>query len=135
MRVADIMTSPVVSVKMDAVLPSIRKTMEDMHVHHMPVLEGDILVGIISDRDILRVLSPFLGTAAEMQRDTDSMKKVAHQIMTRQPICVAATDSLDVVLAWMKTVDISCVLVTDKEQHLLGIVTWRDLLKHAQFEL
>jgi len=133
MRVMDLMTAPVVSVSMDTKFVEIRHLMEQHKIHHLPVVDKGKLVGIISDRDMLRVLSPFLGTAGEMQRDLDSFNRVAHQIMTRQPICVAENDSIDAVLAWLQTVDISCVLVTDKEQLLTGIITWRDLLKHAKF--
>lgn len=133
MRVVELMTTPVVSVSMDTKFVEIRHLMELHKIHHLPVVDQGKLVGIISDRDMLRVLSPFLGTAGEMQRDVDSFQKVAHQIMTRQPICVSQEDSVDAVLAWLTTVDISCVLVTDKEQLLKGIITWRDLLKHAKF--
>jgi acetoin utilization protein AcuB len=133
LRVMDLMTAPVISVSMDTKFVEIRHLMELHNVHHLPVVDQDKVVGIISDRDMLRVLSPFLGTAGEMQRDLDSFNRVAHQIMTRQPICVAEEDSIEAVLAWLKTVDISCVLVTDKAQLLKGIITWRDLLKHAKF--
>ena len=133
MTVADIMTSPVISVTMDTRFSDIRELMEELKIHHMPVIDKDELVGIISDRDLLRILSPYFGTAAEMQRDVESFNKVAHQIMTRQPIYVKATDAVDVVLAWLQSVDISCVLVADENKGLVGIVTWRDLLKHAKF--
>ena len=134
MRVADIMTAPVLSVMMDDRLPAIRDLMEAKKIHHLPVLEGKKLVGIISDRDILRILSPFIGTAGEMQRDTNVLNKAAHQIMTRQPITVRPTDDIDVVLNWLKKLDISCVLVTDDEANLLGIITWRDLIMHAKYD-
>ncbi|MCZ2720992.1 CBS domain-containing protein [Marinomonas sp. 15G1-11] len=134
-RVADLMTSPVLSVTMDAKFADIRTLMEKHKIHHLPVVDDNKLMGIISDRDLLRVLSPFLGTAGEMQRDLEALNKVAHQIMTRQPICVSAEDSVDAVLAWLQTVDISCVLVTGKEKDIKGIVTWRDLIKHAKFTI
>ncbi|MFT2111226.1 CBS domain-containing protein [Marinomonas sp. 2405UD68-3] len=135
MRVVNLMTDSVVTVTMDTSFSDIRNLMETHKIHHLPVLDGEDVMGIISDRDLLRVLSPFFGTAGEMQRDLDSVNKVAHQIMTRQPICVTPDDSVDVVLAWLQSVDISCVLVVDKESNLKGIVTWRDLIKHAKFNL
>lgn len=132
--VADVMSAPVISVTMDTSFADIRELMEELKIHHFPVIDKDELTGIISDRDLLRILSPHLGTVAEMQRDVESSDKVAHQIMTRQPICVKATDPVDVVLAWLQSVDISCVLVTGEANELLGIVTWRDLLKYAKFQ-
>jgi len=135
MKAVDLMTDSVMTVTMDTSFSDIRSLMETHKIHHLPVLEDGHVMGIISDRDLLRVLSPFFGTAGEMQRDLDSINKVAHQIMTRQPISVTPEDSVDVILAWLQSVDISCVLVVDKESSLKGIVTWRDLIKHAKFTL
>jgi hypothetical protein len=39
------------------------------------------LCGVISDRDLLRALSPYVGTASENARDTATLRKRVHQIM------------------------------------------------------
>ena len=59
------------------------------HFRHLLVLEEGELVGVISDRDLFRAISPYLGSEAEMSRDTETLTKRAHQIMTRQPITIA----------------------------------------------
>ncbi len=135
MKANSLMTSKLKTVSMDTPFSTIQNLMETHNIHHLPVLDDDKVMGIISDRDLLRVLSPFFGTAGEMQRDIDCIHKVAHQIMTRQPICVKPTDSVEVILAWLLRVDISCVLVVNSESKLEGIVTWRDLIKHAKFHI
>src|SRR3990172_565065 len=51
------MSQPVVAVQSSDTLPHVARLMLDKRVKHVPVLEGDRVVGIISRRDILRVLA------------------------------------------------------------------------------
>ena len=106
----------------------------EMHgFHHLPVIEKGKLVGIISDRDLLRLISPFINSVSEQPRDLDTLNRAAHQVMTRQPITVNAETSVQDIITWFKRVDISCLPVTDKDDHVIGIISWRDLLSHATF--
>ena len=131
--IAQVMTSNPICVHMDTRLDEVRLVLEEHGFHHLPVLDGEALVGIISDRDILRLLSPFLDTAAEMTRDRAILNKAAHQVMTRQPIYVEIHDSLNKAIEWMTRADISCIPVLDKGK-LRGLITWRDLIKLLKVE-
>lgn len=53
-RVADIMTSPVVSVAPDDSVDDCLRLMTDKRVRHLPVLQGDRLVGVVSIGDLVR---------------------------------------------------------------------------------
>ena len=53
--------------------------------------------------------------------------------MTRQPIFVKAETPIEDIVAWFKRVDISCLPVIDDEKHVIGIISWRDLIEHATF--
>ncbi len=133
LRIAQVMKASPICVGMDTRLQEVRNLLEMHGFHHLPVLDGEELVGIISDRDILRLLSPFLDTAAEMTRDVELLNKAAHQVMTRQPICVSLDDSLNKVIEWMTSASISCMPVVD-EGRLVGIITWRDLVALLKFD-
>lgn len=54
--VADIMTSPAVTIPPDLPLDEIATTMARRQVHTLPVVAGDELVGIIGKIDIIRAL-------------------------------------------------------------------------------
>ena len=60
MKAQDIMVTNVICVDMDERLPNVRKIMVNNGFHHLPVTEKGKLVGIISDRDLLRFISPFI---------------------------------------------------------------------------
>ncbi|MEC4674950.1 MAG: hypothetical protein VST68_12245 [Nitrospirota bacterium] len=47
------------------------------------------LVGVISDRDLFKAVSPFLGTFSETEPDLSTLQKRVHQVMTRKLIAVS----------------------------------------------
>jgi len=59
--VGDIMSQPVHTVRSDENLEAARKALETLHVHHLLVENKGQIVGIVSDRDVLRNLSPYAG--------------------------------------------------------------------------
>ena len=50
----DIMSSPAITIDEFAPADEAMKTLHDRNIHHLPVVRGDRLVGIISPIDVLR---------------------------------------------------------------------------------
>ena len=65
MRVNEIMKTTVITIGMDETLEQIQKRFEKHKFHHLLVLENDELIGIISDRDVLKEISPHVNTLSE----------------------------------------------------------------------
>ncbi|MBV7416101.1 CBS domain-containing protein [Aeromonas encheleia] len=128
MLIKEIMTTRVATVSMDDRLNVIKEIFEQAHFRHLLVLEDEVLMGVISDRDLLRALSPYLDTDAEMNRDTETLNRRAHQIMSRQPITIAADRSLQEAARVMLEQHVSCLPVLEKGA-LVGILSWKDLLR------
>ncbi len=127
--VGSIMTQDIVTVRMDDTIGTIRQLLRLAQFHHLLVVDGGKLVGVISDRDILRVLSPFLGTFGEMNRDLAILEKKVHQIMSRRLITVDKNTSLEAAMCMLIDNKISCLPVVSPAGAIQGIVTWRDMLK------
>jgi acetoin utilization protein AcuB len=103
MELRSIMTSRVVTVELDDTLEVVKQIFDAMKFHHLLVLDTDKkLCGVISDRDLLRALSPYIGTASENARDTATLRKRVHQIMSRQPVTLppeaTVTDAINLFL-------------------------------------
>ncbi|MNO53527.1 inosine 5'-monophosphate dehydrogenase [compost metagenome] len=128
MLIKEIMTTRVATVSMDDRLGVIKAIFEQAHFRHLLVLEDDVLVGVISDRDLLRALSPYLDTDAEMNRDTETLNRRAHQIMSREPITISPERSLQEAASIMLEQHVSCLPVLENGA-LVGIVSWKDLLR------
>ena len=128
MLIKEIMTTRVATVSMDDRLGVIKEIFEQANFRHLLVVEEEELVGVISDRDLLRALSPYLDTDAEMNRDTETLNRRAHQIMSRHPITVSPNCTLKEAAAIMLERHISCLPVLENGA-LVGIVSWKDLLR------
>ena len=127
--VGSIMTCEVITVDMDTTLLKIREVFKKYKFHHLPIMEDDELVGVISDRDLLRELSPFVNSGAEMSRDTKTLSKKAHQVMSRKPITVTKEDSIEGASELLLKHNISCLPVISPDGKLEGVITLRDILR------
>jgi acetoin utilization protein AcuB len=130
MTLGNIMTARVVTVEMDDRLEVVKDIFDTMRFHHLLVVdEHKKLSGVLSDRDLLRALSPYVGSAAETARDLATLNKRVHQIMTRQPITLRQESGIAEAAQLMLKNRISCIPIVDDEFKPVGIVSWRDLLR------
>lgn len=129
MQVHEYMTTKLVTVEMDDTLETVRDIFDNTGFHHLLVVDGGSVVGVLSDRDLLRHLSPYVGTKSETNRDLATLHKHVHQIMTRHPETVSPDTELREVLDKFKHKDLTCLPVVDRQGKLRGLVTWRDMLK------
>lgn len=129
MNIKKIMTSPVLTVSLDDDLARVNEVFSKAKFHHLLVVEKGVLLGVVSDRDLLKAMSPKIGTAAEKLSDTASLNKKVHQIMTRKPICLQQDDSVHDAVDLFLEHNISCLPVVDNHFFPVGIVSWRDILK------
>jgi acetoin utilization protein AcuB len=129
-KLGDIMTARVVTVEFDDSLATVKEIFDSLHFHHLLVIGSDKkLCGVISDRDLLRAISPYVGTPSETARDSATLKKRAHQIMTRSPVTLRPDASLAEAIQLLLDHRISCIPIVDEGFKAVGIVSWRDVLK------
>lgn len=131
MSVKKIMTKKVITVSMDTEIFALQEYFNNVKIHHLVVMEDNEVVGIVSDRDVLKCLSPYLSTAAELERDTRTLQKKAHQIMTRNPITIFPDDSIKQAARLILEYDIGCLPVVNANGRLDGIVSWRDVFRYG----
>jgi acetoin utilization protein AcuB len=131
MKTSDLMSKKLITLSMDAPLSKAKEIFENKNIHHLLIIdeETDTLSGVITDRDLYKHLSPTVGTSQETHRDTALLHKKLHQIMARE--LITADENLPITKAVMMFYDkhISCLPIVDKQNKLLGIITWRDILK------
>ncbi len=129
-RIESIMTRPVTTIGMDRTLKDARRLLAERGFHHLVVLDGRRVVGVVSDRDIMSELSPFVGKPlAARTQDERTLRKKIHQIMSREPICVDEGCDIDDAARLMLSKGVGCLpVVSAISSDLRGLVTWRDLL-------
>jgi len=130
MDVRSIMTARVVTVEMDDRLDVVKQIFDTLKFHHLLVVDArKKLIGIVSDRDLLKALSPYVGSAAETTRDIATLNKRVHQIMSRNPITLHPEAEIADCVQLFLGQRISCIPIVDREFKPVGVVSWRDVLK------
>ncbi len=129
MTVGEIMTGTVLTVAMDDTVSEARRLFDAHRFHHLLVIDRERLVGVVSDRDILRAVSPFVGKYMEREADTATLRKRVHLIMSRALVTITAERSVEDAARSMLTHGVSCLPVVDGALRPIGIVTWRDILR------
>ena len=130
MKVQDIMSKRVVTVELDDRLHVVKKIFDTTRFHHLLAIEEDgTLYGVVSDRDLLRALSPFIGSTVESARDAATLDKAVHQIMTRKPVTLPPEASVAEAIEVFLAHPVSCIPIVDAGFKPVGIVSWRDVLR------
>jgi acetoin utilization protein AcuB len=135
MDVGSIMTARVVTVEMDDRLEVVKEIFDTLKFHHLLVVDDrKKLTGIVSDRDLLKALSPRIGSAAETTRDVATLDKHVHQIMSRKLLTLhPQADVTDAVALFLDN-RISCIPIVNGDFKPVGILSWRDVMKLLRAE-
>lgn len=119
--------------KRDLVTVTPRTTLEEAarlltahRIHHLPVVEGERLVGIVSDTDLRRAtLDGMFGGA---DRGDSGAPVTAGEIMTPDPVTLSPADTLDDAMLVLSRERFGALPVVDGGR-LVGIVTKADILE------
>jgi acetoin utilization protein AcuB len=129
MFLSEIMSKPVVTVEFDDRLREVKEIFDRLRFHHLLVVDNGKLFGVVSDRDLLKALSPFIGTLSETERDVHTLDRRVHQIMSRRPVTLRPDDRVAAAIELFLQRGISCVPIVDEHNRPVGIVSWRDILR------
>ena len=129
MQAKHLMSDNLVTVELDDSLATVKEIFDHVSFHHLLVVEGKKLLGVISDRDLLKAISPNVDTAAATTKDLATLNKKAHQIMTRNPVTATPEASIIEVVALFNEHPISCIPVVNDNGEPEGIISWRDIMR------
>lgn len=116
-------TSPVVIARPADAVAIADILMRRARIHHLPVLDGDDLVGILSDLDVLAALPSSLG-APQGHHEVS-----VRDVMTPEPVTVSADEEAALAAAMLLANRIGSLPVVAGDR-LIGIVTERDFLSY-----
>ncbi len=142
-----VMRRAVITVSMDDSLHKVQHIFQREGFHHLLVLDAGELVGVLSDRDLLSALSPYVNTPSEQRRDQRMLRRRVHHIMSRRLVTVTRATPIAQAAALLLKHGIGCLPVVSSPapvrtyagSHLRllttgrtveGIVTWRDIMAY-----
>jgi CBS domain-containing protein len=120
--VRDVMTQGPRTVRTDSPVVEAARIMRDEDVGVVPVVEGDRVVAMLTDRDIT------LSVVAE-GKDPHSTK--AEEIASRELVTVDPQQDLDEALRLMARHQVRRLPVVEEDGKLVGILAQADVARHA----
>lgn len=117
MPVKDVARSKVVAVRPDTSIDRIIEELHDTGVGSVIVVEGEVPVGIVTDRDVA-----LYGVGGEKTAVT------AEDLMTPEVFTVEAEEGIFETIRQMSDAGVRRVPLVDADEQLVGIVTMDDLL-------
>lgn len=135
MTVSNVMNTDVITVHPHDRIKVAVDHMNAAHVRHLPVVNGRRLVGIVSDRDIR-----LFGMSVDGAADGDFQFRIGtevtvREVMQEEPVLIGPDADLREALDLMIEDRVGAIPVVDEGDHLLGIVSYVDMLKLLQDRL
>jgi CBS domain-containing protein len=126
--VRDIMQRKVVTISAGDRLSTVEDIMTLGHVRHMPVVHAGKLVGVVSERDLLRAsLSNLTEFGTEQRRAFLHVVEIK-RVMSTPPIVIGPENSVEDAARVMAEHRIGCLPVVDVDT-LVGMLTETDVLR------
>lgn len=139
-KVKDIMSKEVISLKPDTTVKDAVKSLFQLHISGLPVIENERLVGMFTEKDILQYILPsyiekigsFVYTEGSKVIKRKLMElanlKVA-DLMRKEVVTVEENTSIEEVARIMLTQKIRRIPVLNKEGKVVGIIAREDIVK------
>jgi len=125
--VRDFMTAPVTGIQQDARLLDAALVLRRSGFRHLPIVDGDRLVGIITDRDIQRFAPSLLGKISQEDYNAIFENTPLERVMTRDPATVTPATPVSEAVAILYNKKLGCLPVVE-DGRLIGIITITDML-------
>lgn len=122
-QVREVMTPQVTTVPPEARLRDVARIMRDEDIGAVPVVQGEQLLGMITDRDIV---------VRAIADGDDLQDRTAGDVMTPDVQCCLEDQNIGDVLKEMGDQQIRRLPVVNSERRLVGIVSLGDLSREAK---
>lgn len=128
-QLSDVMTREPRTVHLGQPLSDAYAVLQSQPFHHLPVVDGDRPVGMISSTDILKLVYDVESSDDRMLRTMLDHQFTLEDAMSTDLVTVRNGESVRKVAGHMATGDTHSVVVVDDDGALEGIVTSTDLIR------
>ncbi|HEX2226906.1 MAG TPA: CBS domain-containing protein [Candidatus Binatia bacterium] len=126
-RVAEWMTETVLAVETYDSIGVARELMAKHRVNQLPVLDHDVVVGIVTDRDLRDAYPTSMAIAETKKIDEFAARYTVEEVMTHNVFTVEPETPLETAVSLLRRHRIGSLPVI-KNKSLVGIITRSDIL-------
>lgn len=128
--ISNVMSAKVQSADIDDKLSRVRQILLGATFHHVPIVKGRKLVGIISTRDMLKLNYGVNGASDDVVSEAIDKRFSIEQVMQRDLVTIDSDDSVQTAIDLLEKGRFHSLPVIDEEGDLVGIVTSIDVLAY-----
>lgn len=132
--VSQVMTPNVVVANLRNKFSQVMEFFTEHKIQHLPVAFDDKLLGILSINDMAGYMNKRISSGAAMDAATIEQDFEIDAVMTRNPVTVEPTDSLEKVLSILAEGKFQAVPVV-KDGLVHGIITNKDIVRIYKWQL
>jgi CBS domain-containing protein len=125
--VQDVMSSAVLAVERSAGAGEVLRHFREYPIHHLPVVEGPRVVGLLSSSDMMKLEHMLPHGAADPLAWLNQRLKAA-DLVRRAVITISADSTIAVAAERMAQQGIHALPVVNSADHLVGIITTTDIM-------
>jgi len=122
-KVREVMTDRPRCVTLETPISEVAQLMESEDIGSLPVLEGDQLAGVITDRDIV---------IRAIAKGKDPRGMPVREVASRELVTVYADDDLSNALKKMASQQVRRLPVVDDDNRLVGVLAQADVAVEAK---
>ena len=130
--IKSVMTSHPTYVQRSQPISQVYDLLDGAPFHHVPVLDGERPVGMVSASDILRLVYDIDGSDDRMLRTMLDHQFTIDDAMTEELRTVSSSASVFDAASMLSDGSLHSVLVVDDSGKLVGIVTSTDLVRYLR---
>lgn len=129
MKITEIMSSPPITGTLDDFLSEVKEMLAVNNTKHLVIIEEGKLMGVLSERDLLLAISPYVNSNVYTTRDLATLNQRVGQILERHPLYLDDQSELEDAIDMFDKNHISCIPIVDADFVPVGVVTKSDIIR------
>ena len=129
MKITEIMSSPPITGTLDDFLSEVKEMLAVNNIKHLVIIEEGKLMGVLSERDLLLAISPYVNSNVYTTRDLATLNQRVGQILERHPLYLDDQSELEDAIDMFDKNHISCIPIVDADFVPVGVVTKSDIIR------
>ena len=133
--ISSIMTKNLITLNFNDDLTTAEALFKNYNIRHIPVVSGDMIIGMLSHTDLMRV--SYAENIEEVELEVGTVVNslfTIEQVMTKNVVTVSSTATVREVADILATREFHALPVVDNDV-LVGIVTTTDLIQYLLAQL
>ena len=128
--ITKIMSTNITAVHQGQKLSDVRHIICDSNIHHIPVVDGKVLIGLISFTDLMKLNIVISGADERTIDSIVDQQFTIQDVMTTDLTTLKNTDTVRQASKILAESNFHSLPVVNEKKEIVGIVTMSDLIKY-----